>query len=68
MRTLNDVKCHRCGVTASGMWIESGDLTKGHACPDGGTSDSFSMTTRVVMGTGERGSDCEPSFVRGGGR
>jgi hypothetical protein len=60
VRTLNDVKCNRCGCTESCMWADPNDLIAAHVCPDGMRSDSFSMTKRVVPGPGERGKDDEP--------
>ena len=57
MRTLNDVTCKRCGYTESGMWVDPQDLAASHVCTDGGRSDSFTTTERVVPGPGERGRD-----------
>ena len=59
MKTLNDVTCKRCGCTVSGMWVEHEDLIASHVCPDGGSSKSFTTSTRIVPGPGERGKDDE---------
>jgi hypothetical protein len=66
MRTLHDVKCDRCGITASANGVDPIDLVESHVCPNGGNRDSIHVTTRIVLGPGERGKDDEP--VRGGGR
>ena len=59
MKTLNDVTCKRCGCTTSGMWVDPDDLIATHICPDGGRSDSFAVSERIVPGPGERGRDDE---------
>lgn len=61
MKTLTDVTCNRCGCTESLMWVDPSDARAAHACPDGGRSDSFSVSTRIVMGPGERCRDDERS-------
>jgi hypothetical protein len=59
VKTLNDVTCHRCKCTMSCMWVDPADVIASHVCPDGGRSDSISVTERVVPGPGERGKDDE---------
>jgi len=57
MRMLVDVKCNYCMCSTSSMWLDPTDiaaLKKSHICADGGTSDSFTETTRRVPGPGER--------------
>ena len=54
MKTLHDVTCKRCGCTTSGMWVDPADLIAAHNCPDGGCSESFTVSERIVPGPGER--------------
>ena len=59
MKKLSDVTCNRCQCTTSFASIEIDDIAAVHVCPDGERSDSFSVSTRIVPGPGERSKDSE---------
>ena len=53
MRTMMDIKCERCACTTSCQWIEPQDVIAAHVCLDGGCSEAFVVTERIVLGPGE---------------